>query len=201
MTRVLIATGNRGKIAEIQAMLGDAAEAVPLSVLGLEGAEETGSTFEENAILKARQGATESGLVTVADDSGIEVDALHGAPGVRSARYAGEPSDDERNRLKLLRELENNEDRSARFVCVIAVAAPDGSVKTFRGTLDGVVTRAPRGSGGFGYDSLLELPDGRTAAELSSAEKNAISHRGTALRNALPYLHELLVSMAATPEG
>jgi XTP/dITP diphosphohydrolase len=203
MSRVLIATGNPGKIAELQAMLGPAVDVVSLSELAIESPEETGATFAENATLKARHGAAASGLVTVADDSGIEIDALGGAPGVRSARYAGEPGDDERNRRKVLRELAGTPEmaRGARFVAVIAVAAPNGQVQTFRGTLDGRVTDAPRGEGGFGYDSLLELPDGRTVAELSADEKNAISHRGTALRNALPFLHELLDNGAESPKG
>jgi XTP/dITP diphosphohydrolase len=203
MTQLLLATSNRGKIAELQAMLGASIDVVSLSDLGIEGPEETGTTFAENAALKARHGAAASGLVTVADDSGIEVDALRGAPGVRSARYAGEPGDDELNRQKLLRELRGipTDQRSARFVSEIAVANPDGDVRTFHGSLAGRVAEAPRGTGGFGYDSLLELPDGRTVAELPPEEKNAISHRGVALRNALPYLHTVIASVASVPEG
>ncbi len=136
-----------------------------------------------------------SGLVTISDDSGIEVDALDGAPGVRSARWSG-TGDDEQNRLKLMRELDGvpPSARSARFVCVIAIASPGRDVSTFHGTLDGVVADGPRGSQGFGYDALLELPDGRTVAELPASEKNAISHRGIALKNALPYIRSLTES-------
>lgn len=203
MIQLLLATSNRGKIAELQTMLGPSVDVVSLADLGIESPEETGATFAENAVLKARHGAAASGLVTVADDSGIEVDALGGAPGVRSARYAGEPSDDERNRQKLLRELRGvpADKRTARFVSEIAVAVPGGNVRTFHGTLDGRVGDSPRGTGGFGYDSLLELPDGRTVAELTPEEKNAISHRGVALRNALPFLHTVIEMMARAPEG
>lgn len=203
MTQLLLATSNRGKIAELQALIGPAADVVSLSDLGIESPEETGATFEENAVLKARHGAAASGLVTVADDSGIEVDALGGAPGIRSARYAGEPADDDSNRQRLLRELADvpAARRTARFVCAIAVATPEGTVRTFHGALEGRVTDTPRGDGGFGYDPLMELPDGRTVAQLSPEEKNAISHRGAALRNALPYLHAVIESMASVPEG
>ncbi len=196
--RLLIATGNAGKIAELAALIGDQAEVVSLAEAGIASPEETGTTFEENAALKAVNAARESGLVTVADDSGIEVDALAGAPGVRSARFAGDDATDEQNTAKLLREMEEvpDEDRTARFVSVIVVATPDGRTKAFRGALEGMVGRSPRGSGGFGYDPVMVLPDGRTVAELEPAEKNRISHRGTALRNALPYIHELLESEA-----
>jgi XTP/dITP diphosphohydrolase len=202
MIQLLLATRNRGKIAELQAMLGPPVDVVSLADLGIESPEETGATFAENAELKARHGAAASGRVTVADDSGIEVDALDGVPGIRSARYAGEPGDDERNRVKLLEEMQGvlTERRSARFVSEIAVATPGGEVRTFLGTLEGRVAEAPRGSGGFGYDSLLQLPDGRTVAELSPEEKNAISHRGVALRIALPYLHAVLGSVAGGPK-
>lgn len=202
MTQLLLATSNRGKIAELRAMLGPSVQVLSFADLGIESPEETGATFAENAMLKARHGATASGLVTVADDSGIEVDALGGAPGIHSARYAGEPSSDERNREKLQEEMRAipEPNRAARFVCEIAVATPGGDTRTFNGKLEGRVAEAPRGSGGFGYDSLLELPDGRTVAELRPDEKNAISHRGVALRNALPYLHSVLESMASRPK-
>ncbi len=202
MIKLLLATSNRGKIAELQAMLGTTAEVVSLADIGVVGPEETGMTFAENAVLKARHGAEASGLITVADDSGIEVDALDGAPGIRSARYAGEPGDDAKNREKLLHELQGfpANRRTARFVCEIAVATPGGDVRTFAGTLEGRVANAPRGTAGFGYDSLLELPDGRTVAELAPDQKNAISHRGAALRNALPYLHSVIESMALGPK-
>lgn len=202
MSKLLLATSNRGKIAELQDLLGSTVEVVSLSDLGVSSPEETGSTFAENAVLKARHGAAVSDLITVADDSGIEVDALGGAPGIHSARFAGLHGDDERNRQKLLADLRETPEnlRSARFVCEIAVATPDGEVRTFRGTLDGRVAQEPRGSGGFGYDALMELPDGRTVAELAPEQKNAISHRGAALRNALPYLQTLLDTMAVVPK-
>lgn len=202
MIQLLLATSNRGKIRELQHLLGASVEVLSLADLGIESPEETGASFAENAELKARHGAAASGRITVADDSGIEVDALDGAPGIRSARYAGEPADDARNRHRLLRELDGvpQERRTARFVCEIAVATPGGEVRTFHGTLEGRVAERPRGTGGFGYDSLLELPDGRTVAELSAEQKNAISHRGTALRNALPYLHTVIDTMATRPK-
>lgn len=202
MVKLLLATSNPGKIAELQDMLGATTEVLSLADVGVTSPEETGADFAENAVLKARHGAAGSGFVTVADDSGIEVDALDGAPGIRSARYAGEAGDDEKNRQKLLAALEGvpASRRSARFVCEIAVATPDGEVRTFRGTLGGRVAAGPRGAGGFGYDSLLELPDGRTVAELTPEDKNAISHRGEALRNALPYLQTVLDAMAAGPK-
>ncbi len=194
MVRVVIATSNPGKISEIQDLLGDAAETVSLRDLDIDGAEETGATFEENAVLKAVHAARQSGLIAVADDSGIEVDALGGAPGVWSARYAGTSATDSDNRMRLLRDLANqgDVDRSAGFTCVIAVAQPSGHTRTFRGEMRGRIASEPRGSGGFGYDSLMLLDDGRTVAELTADEKNRISHRGTALRNALPYLKNLL---------
>jgi XTP/dITP diphosphohydrolase len=203
MSRVLIATENRGKVTELHALLGERVDVASLDDVGLAGAEETGETFEENAILKATSAARSTGLIAIADDSGIEVDALGGAPGVRSARYDGEGATDERNRVKLLRELAalGAVDRAARFVCAIAVASPDGEVRTFHGALDGTVATEPRGSGGFGYDAILMLQDGRTVAELTPDEKNRISHRGTALKNALPYINELIGSEAATVEG
>lgn len=202
MRKLLLATSNRGKIAELQAMLGPEVEVVSLADIGAESPEETGASFAENATLKAQHGARVSGLVTASDDSGIEVDELGGAPGIRSARYAGEPSDDERNRLKLLEAMRDvpTAQRAARFVCEIAVAIPDGPVRTFHGTLEGRVSQVPRGTGGFGYDSIMELPDGRTVAELAASEKNAMSHRAEALRNALPYLQTVLDTMAVGPK-
>lgn len=203
MSTILVATGNRGKTAEIRELLGPGVDVVSLDDLGLDGAEETGVTFEENAVLKAAEAARASGLLTVADDSGIEVDALGGAPGVFSARYSGPDATDESNRLRLLADLDarGTPDRSARFVCVIAVAHPDGTVVTFHGTLEGQITSNARGTGGFGYDPILELPDGRTVAELTRDEKNRISHRGKALRKALPYIQDATGNMATSSEG
>ncbi len=194
MKRVLVATGNTGKVNELKALLGEGIDVIALSDVGLEGAEETGTTFERNAFIKADLAARTSGLLTVADDSGIVVDALDGAPGVWSARYAGPGATDSDNRAKLLGELADiaKDERAARFVSVIAVVTPDGRSNTFVGTLEGSVGRTERGAGGFGYDSIFELPDGRTVAELTAEEKNRISHRGMALRKALPYIHSLL---------
>ncbi|HYH12678.1 MAG TPA: RdgB/HAM1 family non-canonical purine NTP pyrophosphatase [Thermomicrobiales bacterium] len=195
MRRLLIATGNQGKIAEFRALIAtDAVEIVSLHDVGVESPEETGTTFEENAVLKARHAAIASGLVAVADDSGVVVDALGGAPGVISARYSGPDATDASNRELLLRRLETSGalDRSARFECVIAVAHPDGRVETFDGTLEGTIASEERGTGGFGYDPIFELRDGKTVAELSGDQKNRISHRAMALQKALPYIHSVL---------
>lgn len=198
MKHILVATGNPGKVRELDSLLGPEVQVLSLADVGLEGAEETGATFEENAFLKANHAARQTGLLTVADDSGIVVDALGGAPGVRSARYSGPGATDASNREKLLRELAEvpSGRRTARFVSVIAVVAPDGRGQAFLGTLEGDVAVSERGQGGFGYDSIFQLPDGRTVAELSHDEKNSISHRGTALRNALPYIYSLLAEQA-----
>ena len=147
---------------------------------------EDGLTFEANAIKKASELARYSQMWTMADDSGLEVAALGGAPGVYSARYAGEPVDYKANNRKLLRELEGKPDRSARFVCVIALCDPDGNCRTVQGTIDGTIGTEERGDGGFGYDPLF-IPKGYTTtlAELSFAEKNRISHRANALAAAI----------------
>lgn len=187
--RVLLATRNAGKVRELRALLsGEGIEV--LSVADVPGApevEETGATFRENALLKARALAGATGLLAVADDSGLEVDALAGAPGVSSARYAGEPKDDVRNYQKLLEALGGvpDEARTARFRCALAVVAPWGEEAVFEGACEGRIAGGPRGSGGFGYDPVF-LPAGgpRTMAELSDAEKNAISHRGRAFATA-----------------
>ena len=185
--RIVLATRNQGKIKELEALLsGDG-----LTVLGLADfpdigeIEETGVTFAENAALKARTVALASGLVALADDSGLEVDALHGAPGVYSARYSGEGATDEKNNLKLLDALKDVPDsaRGCRFVSVVAAVAPNGAELLAEGRWEGRVLHAPRGSGGFGYDPLfLDLDLGKSAAELAPADKNARSHRGRALR-------------------
>ncbi len=150
-------------------------------------ADETGLSFVENAILKARFAAEASGLPAIADDSGLEVDALHGAPGIYSARYAGEPADDEANNRKLLRELENVADagRTARYRCAMAYLRwpHDPAPIVCQASWDGRIGRVPRGSGGFGYDPLFVVEgSSRTAAEFDPAEKNRVSHRGLALR-------------------
>ena len=187
--RLLVATRNPKKLREIQEILG-ASGMTLLSVADVAGdlpeVVEDGDTFEANAIKKAVTLARASGLLTLADDSGLEVDALGGAPGVYSARYAGEPSCDTANNRKLLGALEGASDRRARFRCVIALAVPDGRAATVDGRCEGRIADAPRGEGGFGYDPLF-IPDGhaRTFAELGSDVKHRISHRGAALRAAV----------------
>lgn len=192
MRRVLIATGNEGKLHEFRRLLGDIAEMVSLTDIALESPEETGETFLDNALIKARVGAERSGLLTIADDSGLEVAVLGGGPGVRSARYAGERATDEDNRHLLLRTLGQENDRRARYVAVISVCEPNGRCESFEGGWNGTIGHEPRGAGGFGYDSIFQLPDGRTVAELTADEKNAISHRGEALRRALPTIRAMI---------
>ena len=190
MDAIVLATKNKGKVAELAALLQDFHLKVrDLSEFPRIGdIPETGSTFAENALIKARTVAQATGLIALADDSGLVVDALGGAPGVYSARYAGpeEPgeSQDDRNNRKLLDALASVPDdrRAARFVSVIAAAAPGGQTLTFEGVWEGRVARAPRGENGFGYDPLFIDPEsGLTAAEMSRAVKNARSHRAKAL--------------------
>lgn len=164
-----------------------------LEELGLPVVEETGDTFAANALLKAQAVVRAAGLLALADDSGLEVDALGGAPGVHSARWAGDVDPPTRNSL-LLQRLGGVPDaaRGARFVSVIAIARPGGAVGLARGELTGRIAPAPRGAHGFGYDPIFLLSDGdRTVAELEPAEKNAMSHRARALRGALPLLRYL----------
>lgn len=184
---LVLATRNPGKIKELEALL----SGFGFAVLGL-GAfpdigevEETGATFAENALLKARAVAQGTGLVALADDSGLQVDALSGAPGVYSARYSGQDATDEKNNLKLLDALKDvpEDRRGCRFVSVVAACAPNGAELLAEGRWEGRVLAAQRGAGGFGYDPLfLDLELGKSAAELAPAEKNARSHRGRALR-------------------
>jgi XTP/dITP diphosphohydrolase len=200
MRELTIATSNPHKVEEISAVLGPLGiHCVPLGRTDIPEPEEDGATFEENARIKARAYAKALGCIVLADDSGLEVDALGGAPGVHSARYAGigatREERDRANNAKLLAALADVPDarRSARFVCVLSIAGPDGAiVAESRGTFDGVIGRAPRGANGFGYDPLLVLEDGRTSAELSPDEKNARSHRGNALRLLVPRLMPML---------
>jgi len=185
MPKLLIATNNAHKYRELAAILGDipytltslAAEGITLEV------EEAGRTYAENATLKARAYATISGLLTLADDSGLEVEALGGEPGLRSARYAGEGATNPQRIAKLLSRLEGVpwERRRARFICVIAIATPQGDVHLFEGICQGVIAFAARGEQGFGYDPIFYLPEyGCTMAELPEEEKNRISHRAQA---------------------
>ncbi len=198
MTRLLVATKNPGKLREYQTLLADLpVEWVSLQDVGLASIQipETGVTFAENACLKATAYARASGLMTLADDSGLEVDALGGEPGVRSARYAGPRASDEDRYRKLLAALGDTpvERRTARFRCVVAMATPEGAVETAEGVCEGRIGFEPRGNNGFGYDPVFILADrDATMAELSAAEKNAISHRSRALAAARPILERLL---------
>jgi XTP/dITP diphosphohydrolase len=177
--RLLLATRNDHKLREFERLL----RTVELDPLpdGLPSPAEDGDSYAANALIKARAAAAATGRAAIADDSGIEAEALSGAPGVRTARYAGEDATDQENLDKLAREAPAG--TRLRYVCVIAHVGPDGSEHLFEGTTDGTVAAAPAGSGGFGYDPLF-VPDGetRTMAELTDAEKDAISHRGRAAR-------------------
>jgi XTP/dITP diphosphohydrolase len=206
MLTLALATSNEGKLAELRALLSD----LPVEVVGMAqvlgpsfAVSETGQTFEENAALKARAVCEASGLVAIGDDSGLEVDALGGRPGVRSRRFAHERATDAENNAALLRELTEIEAREARFRCVLALATPLSSeLRTVEGVCHGRILRAPRGSGGFGYDPLFVLDDsdGRALAELSEAEKNAVSHRGRAVRALRPLLLTLLDELLDSAE-
>ena len=185
--KVLIATHNLKKKAELQRILTPLGiEVVTADDIGinLTDVEETGTTFEENSLLKAQSGCDESGLPCVADDSGLAVDYLGGAPGVYSARYAGEHGDDEKNNDKLLRELDGVplEKRTARFVSVVTCVFPDGKKIAVRGECEGKIAFERSGNGGFGYDPLFLFEDGRSFGEFSAEEKDKVSHRGKALR-------------------
>jgi len=189
--RVVLASGNAGKVREFNQLLAGAhIEVLPQSSFGVPEAEETGLTFVENAILKARNAARHTGLPALADDSGIEVDALNGAPGIYSARYAGPGASDQENLYKLLAALEGlaDEQRGSRFQCVIAYLrhAEDPTPLICQGTWEGRILTAPRGANGFGYDPVFYVPDeGVSSAELTPETKNRLSHRGQALRKLL----------------
>ena len=184
--KVVIATGNPGKLVELQGLLGDLGmELVAQSEFGVESAEETGATFAENALLKARHAAACTGLPAIADDSGIVVDALDGRPGVYSARYAGTNATDEENVDKLLAELVGISNRSAHFCCAAVYVGSDDASEPLvaEAGWHGIITGERRGSGGFGYDPVFFLPEfGCTSAELSRERKNELSHRGQAFR-------------------
>ncbi|MGW0051079.1 RdgB/HAM1 family non-canonical purine NTP pyrophosphatase [Nocardia cyriacigeorgica] len=198
--RVLVASRNAKKLNELRRILADAG-VEGLEIVGLDDvpayaeAPETGATFEENALAKARDGADATGLPCVADDSGLEVDALNGMPGVLSARWSGRHGDDAANNALLLGQLGDvpDERRGARFVSTCALVVPDGPETVVRGEWPGSIGREPVGDGGFGYDPLF-IPEGgsTTAAELTPAEKDAVSHRGRALRQLLPALAALV---------
>ncbi len=184
--RVVLASSNRGKVRELKELLPEWIEIVTADDVGISLPEETGDTFLENALLKARAAAHDSGMVAIADDSGLEVDALDGRPGVRSARFAGEDASDPENNALLVEMLRDvtRERRTARFRSVVAVVAPDGSQLHDDGVAEGVILSVPRGDHGFGYDPLFQ-PIGieRTFAELSLDQKNEISHRGKAFHS------------------
>lgn len=200
MTELLIATTNPGKFAEVQAYLSK----LPLKIVSLKSLQnvpevvEDGATFEANALKKARTLADFSGLLTLADDSGLEVDALGGAPGIFSARYAGPECDDEKNNLKLLDELRAvpEEKRTARFVCALALCAPkdrDSQDWTARASCEGRIAFGPKGSHGFGYDPLFFFaPFGKTFGEIEREHKATVSHRGKALQKLAEALPSLL---------
>lgn len=186
MKELLVATGNRGKFLEIEALLGEVVEKFYSldDFPGTPKVEEDGASFEENALKKGKTAARATGKAVIADDSGLEVDVLGRRPGVHSARFAGENATDSANNEKLLREIANfpEEQRSAAFRCVIALCLPDGSCRTFTGSLEGMIIPEARGSNGFGYDPHFLVPKyGKTLAELSLEVKNTISHRGKAL--------------------
>lgn len=209
MTRpqLLIATHSAHKLAELRELLRlERGELVSLDDLGIaDDPDETGRTFATNARIKARFGARRTGLPTLADDSGLEVDALHGGPGVRTRRYAGPDATDQDNNTKLLTALDGlpPERRGARYVCVLALALPRPGadaraavpMRIVRGTTRGRIATAPKGSGGFGYDPNFEPagepPGGRTFGEWTAAEKHAVSHRGRAARRMAPILRDL----------
>jgi XTP/dITP diphosphohydrolase len=192
--RLVVATLNRAKGREVLELLRDAAcEARLLADLVPDARlpEETGETYRDNALIKARAAAALTGELALADDSGIEVDALDGAPGVRSARFGGPGLDDPARTALLLEQLRGVPiaRRTARYRCVIALVWPDGTERTVEGTAEGIITTAPRGGGGFGYDPVFEDPErGRTFAELTPEAKAAVSHRGRAVRAAVALL-------------
>ncbi|HEX7189121.1 MAG TPA: RdgB/HAM1 family non-canonical purine NTP pyrophosphatase [Actinomycetes bacterium] len=199
MTRLVLATRNAHKVGELQAILTSLGLDVELIGLPDDAPEvvEDGETFDDNALKKARSAALATRLPAVADDSGLCVDALNGMPGVFSARWSGRHGDDASNLRLVLDQLMDvpDERRGAWFVCAAALALPSGEEHLVEGRLTGVLTREPRGSGGFGYDPIF-LPDGfdRTTAELTPEEKHAISHRGNAFRALAPAIRELVLT-------
>jgi XTP/dITP diphosphohydrolase len=187
MRKIIFATGNQGKLREIREILSDLdVEVVSMKEAGVDvEIEENGTTFEENAAIKARTVCDITAEIVLADDSGLEIDYLNKEPGIYSARYMGEDTSYHIKNANLIGRLEGVEDekRTARFVCAVAAAFPDGTLQTVRGTMEGRIGYEERGENGFGYDPIFFLPEyGCTSAELSMEEKNKISHRGKALR-------------------
>lgn len=200
MKTLLFATHNAHKVEEFRAILASLAESTGKEycvlsfhdVPDIPEVEETGTTFAENALLKAEAGAR-LGYITVADDSGLLVDALDGAPGIFSARYAGGHGDDAANNRKLLSEMQGKTERGAHYVCAVACAFPDGRCFTVEGTCEGEILSTPRGNSGFGYDPLFLIPEtGQTFAEMTADEKNARSHRTAALKRFVEKIQEYL---------
>ena len=192
--RIVLVSNNAGKVREFNQLLaGSELEVIPQSEFQVEEIEETGLTFVENALLKARNAAQHTGLPAIADDSGLEVDALEGAPGIYSARYAGAGASDRQNLEKLLEALKDvgDENRSARFQCLMVYMhhPADPTPMIFQGTWEGRILRAPQGSNGFGYDPVFYVPEQQcSSAELPSDLKNSLSHRGRALRQLISVL-------------
>jgi XTP/dITP diphosphohydrolase len=198
---IVVATNNRGKLKEFREIMGGLGLLDTVALRSLSDFPdypetiESGETFEENALIKARAAATSLAMIAVADDSGIEVDALGGEPGVKSARWAGEEATDARNNELLLARLKNvpPERRVARFVATIALVFPDGRQRVVRGECEGLITESPRGTGGFGYDPIFYYPPlDKTLAEMTEAEKNRVSHRRRAIEKLCDVLGELL---------
>ncbi len=191
---LVIASNNAHKIREISDMLDDSLRVISVREAGFDGEiDESGETFEENARIKAQAVARATGYCALGDDSGLSVDALGGAPGVRSARFAGAHGDDAANNALLMEKLRDvpAQDRTAQFVCAMALALPNGETHAVQGSCPGVITFAPRGEGGFGYDPYFEYVSGQTFAEMDEAEKNRVSHRSLALQAIAPYLEAL----------
>jgi XTP/dITP diphosphohydrolase len=197
MSRVVLASSNAGKLRELQELLaGCGMEVLPQAAFGIAAPEEDGRSFAENALLKARYASRESGLPAIADDSGLEVDALDGRPGIHSARYAGPGRSDDANKLKLLEELAAvpAAARTARFRCamVFVRSADDPAPLLAEAAWEGAIGLEPRGAGGFGYDPLFVVAGGtRTAAEMPAAEKNQVSHRAQALRTLVGLMRQV----------
>lgn len=195
MKKIVLASSNQGKLKEFQQLLDNAQfTIIPQSQFDCPDAEETGLSFVENAIIKARHAAKYSGLPAIADDSGLEVDALNGQPGIYSSRFSGEPANDNRNNEKLLELLNtiDDESRTARFQCVLVYMrhAEDPTPRIFQGTWEGRILHAPRGTNGFGYDPLFYVPSQQcAAAQLTPEVKNTISHRGQAMAKLLADFH------------
>ncbi len=193
MKKILFASSNRGKLAEIKALLPEGFELLNPADAGFDSEiEETGKTFEENAEIKAKVLFEHTGIPSFADDSGLEVEALKGAPGVRSARYGGDNSNSQTNNILLLKNMEGKKNRKARFVCVICLISSAGKILLFEGTVNGSIANEARGDKGFGYDPVF-IPDGydQTFAELGSEVKNKMSHRTAAFNKMLPFLEFL----------